>query len=169
MTNPFLSRATLVLAGILLLGASTFYFKRSARQAPARPDAATNAVVAPVRIQPSAKEHSDAAPQLNPDSVEASLMKRLHELGETDPPAALELALEGNARFPSSSSAPERGWVICRSLVSMQRFDEAVAEARLVVERYPSTPWALDVERHLLINPMSDPSERGSGKRFELD
>jgi hypothetical protein len=110
-----------------------------------------------------------AAPTARDDDSEAALMKRLHELGENDPPASLLLALDGNARFPGSADAPERGWIICKSLVNMQRFQEAVAEARLVVERYPSTPWALDVERHLLVNPMTDPAERGYGKKYELE
>jgi len=100
---------------------------------------------------------------------EASTMKRLHELGESDPGTALGLALADNLQFPGSPNAPERAWIICRSLVELQRFPEAVAEARVVVEQYPNTPWALDVERHLLVNPMSDPSERGYGHRSELE
>jgi hypothetical protein len=96
-------------------------------------------------------------------------MKKLRDIGESDPATALGLALEGNARFPASLDAPERGWVICRSLVDLRRFPEAVAEARLVVEQYPDTPWALDVQRHLLVNPMSDPSERGYGQEQELE
>lgn len=101
--------------------------------------------------------------------LEAAIMQRLHAIGETDPAAALGLALEGNARFPASADAPERGWIICRSLVDLRRFSEAVAEARVMVEQYPDTPWALDVERHLLVNPMSDPSERGYGHEHELE
>lgn len=101
--------------------------------------------------------------------VEATIMQRLHAIGESDPATALALALEGNARFPASEAAPERGWIICRSLVNLRRFSEAVAEARIVVEHYPDTPWALDVQRHLLVNPMSDPSERGYGHELELE
>jgi len=110
-------------------------------------------------------------PAVTPKTIdlEATIMQRLHAIGEADPAAALDLALEGNARFPASADAPERGWIICRSLVDLRRFSEAVAEARLVVERYPDTPWALDVERHLLVNPMSDPSERGYGHELELE
>ena len=100
---------------------------------------------------------------------EVAIMKRLHEVARRDPATALGLALQGNAQFPNSADAPERGWIICRSLVELKRFPEAVAEARVVVDQYPSTPWALDVERHLLINPMSDPSERGYGHRSELE
>src|SRR6478609_3381868 len=67
--------------------------------------------------------------------LEATIMQRLHAIGEADPAAALALAFEGNARFPASADAPERGWIICRSLVELRRFPEAVAEARVVVEQ----------------------------------
>ncbi len=102
-------------------------------------------------------------------SVEDSLMQRLHELGERDPTASLELAVAGNTRFPASPGAAERGWIICKSLANLRRFDEAVAEARIVVEAYPNTPWALDVAHHLLLNPLTDSSERGYGQRAELE
>jgi hypothetical protein len=100
---------------------------------------------------------------------EASTMKRLHQLGESDRATVLGLALAGNLQLPGGADAPERGWVICRSLVELERFPEAVAVARVLVQQYPNTPWALDVERHLLVNPMSDLSERGYGHQFELE
>jgi hypothetical protein len=85
--------------------------------------------------------------------VEATLMARLHELGETNPPLSLQLAREGNARFPSSPDAPERAWIVVKSLVNMAQFKEAQAEARIMVAKYPNDPRALDVQRHLLTNP----------------
>lgn len=100
---------------------------------------------------------------------ETSTTKRLHQLAESDPATALRLAVADNLRFPGSEDAPERSWLICRSLVNLGRFPEAVAAARLLLEQYPDTPWALDAERHLLVNPMSDPSERGYGHRSELE
>jgi hypothetical protein len=100
---------------------------------------------------------------------EVSTMKRLHELAESDPATALGLAVSANVQFPGSADAPERGWLICRCLVNLGRFPEAVAAARVLREQYPDTPWALDAERHLLVNPMSDPSERGHGHRSELE
>jgi hypothetical protein len=36
----------------------------------------------------------------------------------------------------------------------MGRFEEANAEAELMVERYGDTSWASDVERHLLVIPL---------------
>jgi TolA-binding protein len=85
---------------------------------------------------------------------EASLMVRLHQLAETDPPISLELAREGNARFPHSPEAPERAFIVVKSLVDMGRFKEAQQEARRMLKDYPNDPHTLDVERHLLSNPL---------------
>jgi hypothetical protein len=161
--------ALAALAGIGLLGAAATLWIRQVEPAQprvAKPEAAAKArATASVRVA----EPLTAVASVSDEAVESSLMKRLHELAESDPPASLQLALEGNARFPASAGAPERGWIICRSLVNMQRFPEAVAEARIVVAQYPDTPWAVDVQRHLLVNPMTDPAERGYGKKYELE
>ena len=85
---------------------------------------------------------------------EAALMVRLRQLGETDPPLSLRLAREGNARFPNSPDAPERAFVVVKSLVDMARFKEAQQEARKMLKAYPNDPRTLDVERHLLSNPL---------------
>ena len=85
---------------------------------------------------------------------EAALMVRLHQLGETDPPLSLQLAREGNARFPHGPDAPERAFIVAKSLVDMGRFKEAQQEARLMLKNYPNDPHTLDVERHLLANPL---------------
>ena len=85
---------------------------------------------------------------------EAALMVRLHQLGETDPPLSLRLAREGNARFPRGPDAPERAFIVAKSLVDMGRFKEAQQEARLMLKSYPNDPHTLDVERHLLANPL---------------
>jgi hypothetical protein len=85
---------------------------------------------------------------------EAALMVRLHQLGETNPPLSLELAREGNARFPHGPDAPERAFIVVKSLVDMGRFKEAQQQARLMLKNYPHDPHTLDVERHLLSNPL---------------
>jgi hypothetical protein len=85
---------------------------------------------------------------------EAALMVRLRELGETDPPLSLRLAREGNDRFPNSPDAPERAFIVVKSLVDMARFKEAQGEARRMLKAYPNDPRTLDVERHLLSNPL---------------
>jgi hypothetical protein len=81
-------------------------------------------------------------------------MVRLRQLEETDPPLSLRLAREGNARFPNGPDAPERAFIVVKSLVDMARFKEAQQEARKMLKAYPNDPRTLDVERHLLSNPL---------------
>jgi TolA-binding protein len=85
---------------------------------------------------------------------EAALMARLQQLGESNRPLSLQLAREGNARFPHGPDAPQRAFIVAKSLVDMGRFKEAQQEARLMLKNYPNDPYTLDVERHLLSNPL---------------
>jgi hypothetical protein len=87
-------------------------------------------------------------------SDEAALMKKLRSLAGSDPQQILRLAREANAQDPDSPDAPERAWMVVKSLVDLQRFPEAKDEAQTMVNRYPGTSWALDVQRHLLSNPL---------------
>jgi hypothetical protein len=73
---------------------------------------------------------------------------------ETNPPLSLRLAREGNARFPHTPDAPERAFIVVKSLVDMARFEEAQGEARKMLKDFPNDPHTLDVERHLLSNPL---------------
>jgi hypothetical protein len=107
------------------------------------PEAAAQPAAAPLTAR-------DLAALVN----EAALMVRLRQLGETDPPLSLRLAREGNARFPNSPDAPERAFIVVKSLVDMARFKEAQGEARKMLKAYPNDPRTLDVERHLLSNPL---------------
>jgi len=91
-------------------------------------------------------------------------MAELREVGLEDPELSLYLAREADARFPASPAGAERGWYEVRALVDLKRTAEAVARARTLVERYPENPFALDVAKHLLTNPMTDPEEVGYAK-----
>ena len=102
-----------------------------------------------------------------PRRDETSLMAELRNLSTTNPRASVELAREGNRRFPASDDAPERSHILVKSLVALGRFEEARDEATILVDTYRDTPWATDVERHLLTNPLTHPSERGFGKDKE--
>ena len=86
--------------------------------------------------------------------TQASLMAKLHELEGTNPPLSLQLAREAVARFPDSPDAPEFEWNVVKSLVNLERFKEAQAEARIMVQRYPGTSWTADIERHVLSIPL---------------
>ena len=122
------------------------------------PSTAPSRATTPDSSEPTAIAGPDATAHpapLTPRDVaalvsEAALMVRLHQLGETDPPLSLRLAREGNARFPNTPAAPERAFVVVKSLVDMTRFKEAQEEARLMVKNYPNDPHTFDVERHLL-------------------
>ncbi|MES1208764.1 MAG: hypothetical protein ABUS79_22740 [Pseudomonadota bacterium] len=139
---------------------------------PVTPDVAAEpaAAAAPVERSPAAApvvapRPAPAAPPL----AESALMAKLRELGASDPAQALALAREGNRRFPHSGDAAERSVTICKSLAALGRFEEAQDEARRLVRNYPDTPWAVDVQRHLLTQPAVDPGQRGFGKASELD
>jgi TolA-binding protein len=81
-------------------------------------------------------------------------METLRALAGKDPGRIIQLAREWNKRLPDSPDAPERAWMIVKSLVDEGRFIEARDEAQTMVNRYPGTSWALDVQRHLLSNPL---------------
>jgi hypothetical protein len=112
-----------------------------------------------------------SAPSLTPASLEvtrprpatildeASIMSTLRTLGDSEPARSLQLAHEAEQRFPGSADAPEQAWYVCKSLVNLERFYEARDEARAMVDQYPATPWAEDVARHLLVNPLGLPGD----------
>ena len=85
--------------------------------------------------------------------TEASLLAKLHELEETNPPLSLQLAREAVTRFPESPNAPEFEWDVVKALTNLERFREAQDEARIMVRRYPGTSWTNDIQRHVLSNP----------------
>lgn len=111
-------------------------------------------VVEHAQLTPSRSEPIDAGDI----RAEAALMAELRALGSTDAERSLTLAREGNARFPATGAAPERARVVVKSLVGLRRFHEAREEARRMVLAYPRTPETLDVERHLLVYPLDQPS-----------
>lgn len=85
-------------------------------------------------------------------------MTELRALINTAPAQALALARRGDALFPNSPDAPERAWAAVKSLDLLKRFHEAQAEARLMLRLYPDTPWTEDIERHVLLYPLDQPS-----------
>jgi hypothetical protein len=84
---------------------------------------------------------------------EAELMQQLREMRQSDPELSLRLAREGNERFPGSPEAAERASIVVKSLMRTGKAEEATAEARAMVAKYPGTSWALDVKRHMLDIP----------------
>jgi hypothetical protein len=88
----------------------------------------------------------DAAPIVSPLLDEAPLMTRLRSLRQRDPQAAIELARQGNERFPESADAPERSSILIHALASQGQEAEARGEAESVVNRYPDSPWIREIE-----------------------
>jgi hypothetical protein len=93
---------------------------------------------------------------------EAAIMSELRALAQSSPERSLELVREADARFPGSEDAPERWWFKIRSLVNLGRLAEAHSEATVMVDTFRDTPWAGDVERHLLTHPLDHPAQRGN-------
>jgi hypothetical protein len=155
-----MARSLTALGVILLVGGIAAYALRG-RSAPPVPTSTASEAASVTRasepeLTPSSAPRARTLAQLGLD--EASLMTKLRELGQSAPEQSLALARAGNERFPDSLDAAERAWIVVRSLVSLQRFHEARDETKVMKEKYPGTPWALDAERHLLVHPLDQPS-----------
>jgi len=137
--------------------------RTSERAAPRQPvSSATLDVPAQAPLEPPRVETPAPTVATTPaTSGEQRLMTELRELGLRNPARSLRLALEGDVRFPASPNEPERGWYAVRAMMDLGRTDDAVARARALVEKHPNDPFALDVARHMLTNPMTHPSEVG--------
>lgn len=100
----------------------------------------------PGHPQPSAAGAPDPGAALQAREDELAFMQRVR--ASQDPAEALELAREGDRRFPTGSSIAERAAIITRSLAKLGRLSEARGEAERLVHDYPDTPWAHQVEQH---------------------
>lgn len=78
---------------------------------------------------------------------EGSLMAELRAQKERDPKRALELAREGNRRFPNSPDAAERASIAIHALGALGFSAEARGEAEDMVNRYPDGQWVREVEQ----------------------
>ena len=87
---------------------------------------------------------------------ESSLLTQLRSLVDVDPVRAHELAKRGLTLFPSSSSAPEIAALAVKSLARQGKRSEARGEAETMVNQYPDSPWAREVERHTGAHPHRD-------------
>jgi hypothetical protein len=162
------------LSAVFALGAAAAYFQLSdatqttaaVRAAPlpaAHAPDVRGAPVAPTHERsnddvPSTPARSGTSAAGNEADAEAASMQRLRALRTTAPLEALALAEELEARFPNGRGAAERSYLAVRSLVELRRFHEARDRAKSMVERFPGDPYALDVQRHLLVNPLDLPS-----------
>jgi hypothetical protein len=109
----------------------------SSAPAPAR----TTAPRPPALLPPA----PTAAPtgQLN----EPQLMARLRSIKDSNPVAAIDLARDGNKRFPDTADAPERASILIHALANAEQRSEARGEAEQMVNHYPDSEWVREVER----------------------
>ena len=110
----------------------------SSAPAPAR----TAAAPRPPALVPAAPTAAPAGPL-----SETQLMARLRSIKESNPAAAIELARDGNKRFPETADAPERASILIHALASQGASSEARGEAEQMVNHYPDSEWVREVER----------------------
>jgi hypothetical protein len=106
------------------------------------------APLSPDRARPSSPSAaSSAAAALVARLDEAHLMDRLRHTVGTDTALAIELAREGNRRFPDSPDAPERASILIHALANQGQSREARGEAEYMVNHYPDSSWVREVEQ----------------------
>jgi hypothetical protein len=161
--NDAARRRTLTFtAAAVVLGAMLAFTRRHAA-APTN-DAAPVAVAPSVAVTPSVAELASAAPpaeapvtaSVQPSAPvpaasatfdEAELMRELRSARGNDAALAVELAREGNRRFPASPDAPERTSILIHALSDQGLKSEARGEAEDMVNRYPDSRWVQEIER----------------------
>jgi len=109
---------------------------------PAANDAASAADPAPSLLVPRAPPVPTPAPQ-----DEASLMAQLRRLADEDPARAIELAREGNKRFPGSPDASERTSILIHALAREGFATEARRTAEDMVNHFPDSRWVQEIEQ----------------------
>jgi hypothetical protein len=105
----------------------------------------------PPTPHPAPKKAATAKPKLLDES---ELMEKLRKAQDTDEYLlSYDLAREGLRRFPDSPDAPEMAAMVVKSIARQGKPSEARAEAEEMVNKYPGTKWAREVERHTGAHP----------------
>ena len=105
----------------------------------------------PPTPHPAPKKTATAKPKLLDES---ELMEKLRKAQDTDEYLlSYDLAREGLRRFPDSPDAPEMAAMVVKSIARQGKPSEARAEAEEMVNKYPGTKWAREVERHTGAHP----------------
>ena len=105
---------------------------------------------------PTAVATEPVVPLADASVDEASLMVQLRGLVDVDPARAYGLAKQGTRLFPNSADAPEMAALAIKSLARQGKRSEARGEAETMVDRYPDSPWAREVEQHTGAHPHRD-------------
>lgn len=164
-----LARAGLFIAAVVGLGGAIFFVSRSdpkpARSVSSRAAlelvAASAAVAterAPLPPPPAAADAELARPPAAAGSAseietEAALAASMHALEDSDPARALELARQGQRSWPAGARAPEFAATEVKCLYRLGKPSEGRGAAEAMVNKYPTSPWALEVEKQTGAHP----------------
>ena len=74
-------------------------------------------------------------------------MRALRSARDNDAVLAVELAREGNRRFPNSADAPERTSILIHALAAQGLGSEARGAAEEMVNQSPDSPWVREIEQ----------------------
>jgi len=85
--------------------------------------------------------------------TEDSLAAAMHELEDSAPERAQEVARRGQALWPAGPRAPEFAATEVKCLYRLGRPSEGRGTAEAMVNKYPTSPWALEVEKQTGAHP----------------
>jgi hypothetical protein len=163
----FVARDLLFVALIVGLGGVFFFGTRSASKPTprVRPEAgrtldgpATVETAQPERTPASPlatamPPESSAAPAATENTTADTLAASMHALEDSNPSRALELARRGQQLWPSGPRAAEFAATEVKCLYRLGRPSEGRGAAEAMVNRYPTSPWALEVEKQTGAHP----------------
>ncbi|HEY0464359.1 MAG TPA: hypothetical protein VGC79_09135 [Polyangiaceae bacterium] len=84
---------------------------------------------------------------------EDSLAAEMHALEDSSPEQALDLARRGRALWPTGPRAPEFAATEVKCLYRLGMPSEGRGAAEAMVNQYPTSPWALEVEKQTGAHP----------------
>jgi hypothetical protein len=85
--------------------------------------------------------------------TEDSLAATMHTLEDSKPERALELARQGQALWPAGPRAAEFAATEVKCLYRLGKPSEGRGAAETMVNKYPSSPWAVEVEKQTGAHP----------------
>jgi hypothetical protein len=161
-------RALRFVAPVLAIGGVIFILSRSdpkpASQVPEEAAGASSGEVVRAAAEPSKPREPDtrdgvagpaepALPAVVATPTEDSLAAAMHALEDASPERALDLARQGQALWPSGARAPEFAATEVKCLYRLGKPSEGRGAAETMVNKYPTSPWALEVEKQTGAHP----------------